>query len=325
MNDYRTRPDPKMYIPPALIVTHHPAHEFFAGLPILLAQFDRVLIVDNASAEETRLMLRQAAAQFEAQHLTILFNFENRGIASALNQGFRWALDQGYEHLFVLDQDSRPASNMTRELLQVYEAHPRRERIAIIAPRIVDELTGETAPVVRWHGFQLRKDVPRADVLENVALVITSGSLNNLSIYKKLGPFRDDFFIDYVDTEYCLRARANGFEIVLASQAVLYHRLGDQRMKHISKLTLRPTFHSPRRWYYMHRNRIRMAGMYFLRFPNWVIYDLFVGIYAFLKMLAYEDHKLQKIWAVFLGVFDGITNRMGPISARRTAQLEPHE
>lgn len=310
---------------PVLIVTHHPAPEFFEELPALLIQFDRVLVVDNASAEGTLHKLQQVAAQHEADELTILFNPENRGIAVALNQGFRWALEQGYEHLVVLDQDSRPASDMTRELLRVYEAHPLREQIAILAPRIVDERSGETAPVVRWHGIQLRKDVPHGELLENVALVITSGSLNNLLAYKHLGPFHEDFFIDYVDTEYCLRVRANGLKVAVASQAVLYHRLGDQQMKRINKLTLRPTFHSPRRWYYIHRNRTRTARSYFLRFPNWVFYDFLVGVYAFLKMLAYEDHKLQKVWAVFLGIFDGMTNRMGPISAQRLAQIEPRE
>lgn len=310
---------------PVLIVTHHPEPVFFKELPALLAQFEHVYIVDNASAEETRQRLEQAAVQFESQRLTILFNPDNRGIASALNQGFRWALEQGYKYLVVLDQDSRPASNMTHELLRVYETHPHRERIAILAPRIVDGRTGEVASVLQWQGAFLRKEVPQDNRLEHVALVITSGSLNILSVYKHLGPFREDFFIDYVDTEYCLRAHANGFQITVACQADLYHRLGDQQQRQLAGLTLRPTFHSPRRWYYIHRNRIQTARNYFLRFPAWVVYDFFVGIYAILKMFLYETHKIQKGKAVFLGILDGLTRHMGPISARRLAQIEPRK
>ncbi|NWF64500.1 MAG: glycosyltransferase family 2 protein [Chloroflexi bacterium] len=310
---------------PALVITYHPTPEFFARLPLWIGQLDRLLIVDNASAPETRRRLEQASAQFEAGRVHLLFNPQNQGVAFALNQGFRWALDHGYEHLMVLDQDSRPASNLTRQLLHVYETHPRRERLAILAPRIQDDLTGEPAPLLKWSGLLLRKEQPRAEATQDVALAITSGSLNNLSIYKHLGPFREDFFIDYVDTEYCLRAQRQGYQIAAAWNGILHHRLGNQQKRQIGRLTLRPTFHSPVRWYYIHRNRMAMYGMYALRFPQWAIYDFSVGIYAFLKMLMYEDRKRQKIKAAALGIFDGILRRMGPISPHRRAQIEPEE
>jgi len=37
--------------------------------------------------------------------------------------------------------------------------------------------------------------------------VITSGSLLPLATYADIGPFREEFFIDFVDTDYCFRAR----------------------------------------------------------------------------------------------------------------------
>ena len=40
----------------------------------------------------------------------------------------------------------------------------------------------------------------------------------NLKIYKQVGLFRDDFFIDYIDTEYCLRIRQQGFNIIVACE-----------------------------------------------------------------------------------------------------------
>ena len=43
--------------------------------------------------------------------------------------------------------------------------------------------------------------------------------------YQELGPFEDQLFIDYVDTEYALRMRAAGYRIV-ESNVVLNHSLG---------------------------------------------------------------------------------------------------
>lgn len=312
-----------MQMIPVLIITHHPMPEFFEELPVLLAQFEKVIIVDNASAEKSIDRLKQVVAQNNKDNLIVFFNSQNLGIASALNQGFRWAMNQGYEFLFVLDQDSRITSNLIHELLSAYETHLHRERLAIISPSIVDELTGELAPVLCWKDPLLEKRLSQSEILEDVAVVITSGSLNILSAYQQIGPFREDFFIDYVDTEYCLRSHTNGYEIAVACKAVLYHRLGKQQKKQIGSLILRPTFHSPRRWYYIQRNRIIMYSLYFFRLPVWVVYDFFVGVYAFLKMLLYEDYKSKKILATFLGVIDGLTCRMGAISTNRLSQIEP--
>lgn len=307
-----------------LVVTFNPSPQFHSSLRLLLTQLDQVLVVDNASSEAIRRWLEQEAEDKKAS-LKIIFNDENLGIASALNQGFRWALAQGYRQVIAFDQDSQPAVDMVAELLQAYDSHPRRERIAILAPQIQDGITGEKIKYLRAGGLFMERTSCRDGVLDDVALVITSGSLNNLSAYSQIGGFRDDFFIDYVDTEYCLRAREKGYGISVACRAVLHHRLGDQQKKQIGTFTLRPTFHSPLRWYYIHRNRIVMYGLYAIRFPQWALYDVMTGVYAFLKMLLYEDRKWRKILALTLGLIDGLLRRMGPMSAEWQALIAGKE
>lgn len=306
---------------PGLVVTFDPSPDFFQNLNTLLEQFAVVFLIDNDSNRETRLRLEQEALQ-NSSRLQVLFNDKNKGIAAALNQGFRWAIERGYDHIIAFDQDSLPASTMTSELLAIYRTHPARERIAILAPQIQDSVTGGRITYLRKRGrFSMRRVSCQADLLDDVSLVITSGSLNNLAAYQQLGGFREDFFIDYVDTEYCLRAQASGYRIAVACNAILHHRLGDQQKKQIGSLTLRPTFHSPLRWYYIHRNRVAMYGLYALKFPYWAVYDLMVGGYAFLKMLLYEDRKLRKVLAVMMGIFDGLFRRMGPIAPSRKRWL----
>ena len=302
-----------MRISPGLVVTYNPTEEFFVNLHILLTQMSPLLVVDNGSNTEIRQQLEDKAKAYSS--LRLHFNESNLGIASALNYGFEWAISQGYGCLIVFDQDSLPTSGMTEELLAVYEAHPNRDRIAILSPQIQDALTGERITYLKKRSaFSMERVSCQTDLLEDVALVVTSGSLNNLVAFQKIGRFRDDFFIDYVDTEYCLRAALHGYKIVVTCNAVLHHRLGSQQHKRIGSVILRPTFHSPLRWYYIHRNRIVMFGAYALLAPYWAIYDGIAGMYTFLKMLLYEDQKLRKTLAIFLGIFDGFFHRMGPIS-----------
>ncbi len=158
-------------------------------------------------------------------------------------------------------------------------------------------------------------------MLENISTVITSESLYNLKAYQKICPFRGDFFIGYVDTEYCLRAKQHGYNIVVACNARLYHRLGNQQKKQFGPLTMHPTFHSPLRWYYISRNRIPMFRLYALQFPYWFLYELIVNSYGLARLLLFEDQKARKMLALLLGIFDGLSQRMGPISNSRKALI----
>lgn len=297
---------------PGLVITFEPPPTIVSRLHLLLGQLEPLFVVDNGSSPEIRRLLAREAA--ENPSLLVRFNDRNLGVASALNLGFQWAIERGHDRLIALDQDSLPAPGMIRELLTVYDLQPNRGGLAVVAPNVIDPGADVNALYLRPRGGIFFERVPcRRGVLDNVSIIITSGSLNNLAAYQKIGPFRDDFFIDYVDTEYCLRAIQHGYKIVVACNATLHHRLGDQEKRQIGSLTLRPTFHSPLRWYYINRNRIAMFGLYAFRAPYWAIYDFLVAVYAFLKMLLYEDQKLKKTLAVLLGIWDGLLHRMGPI------------
>lgn len=149
--------------------------------------------------------------------------------------------------------------------------------------------------------------------------------MHNLGIYEQAGPFRDDFFIDYVDTEYCLRVKRRGFHIIVACNAHLQHKLGNQKKFKVGPLEMRPTFHSPVRWYYISRNRIPMIREYGLRFPHWLLYELVINGYGLLRMMLFEDQKWTKILALLFGALDGLTGRTGAIPDNRKKMLSKFE
>ncbi len=305
----------------AIIVTYNPSPEFFYNLNGLKTQFDQLIIIDNASNPETHDLFEQVV-QKNKGNIEIIFNKINFGIATALNQGFARSLEQGCDFVFVFDQDSRPAPGMITTIVDAFHSHPNREKIAIVAPVVDDPVTGKKLRYLQSHGcFLFERINCSGQVLEDVSVVITSGSLYNLTAYKKIGPFCDDFFIDYVDTEYCLRSKQHGYNIVVACKAHLYHRLGNQQKKHFGPLTMHPTFHSPLRWYYISRNRIPMFRLYALRFPYWLLYELIVNSYGLVRLLLFEDEKAGKLKALILGTMDGLHRRMGSISNSKKALI----
>jgi rhamnosyltransferase len=309
----------------AAVVTYRPPQDFEQHLEQLYSEFDKIILIDNGSPSETQEMLRDEVRRRDG-NLILILNPKNLGIATALNQGFDWASRHKYDFVISLDQDSLPAPGITKALLQAYDAHLHRDKIAIVAPMVEDPNAGIIARYLRPRHFLLfeRKGCS-GHALEDVSIVITSGSMYNLKIYQQLGPFRDDFFIDYVDTEYCLRAKKQGFNIIVACNAHLHHRLGNQQRFRVGPLELRPTFHSVIRWYYISRNRIPMIRQYGIRFPHWLLYELIINSYGFLRMLCLEDHKLGKILAVLLGSLDGLAGRSGEIPDYRQNFLSRFE
>ena len=306
----------------ALIITYNPAQPFNHHLDRLYRQFDQIILVDNGSGVETRKCIAEQALR-KGPTLKTILNDDNLGIAAALNQGFSLAIELGYDLIITLDQDSVPEPGMKDALLRGFQNHPNREKLAILAPVIFEEVTNQSTKYLRQkHKFLFERLYCDQQFLRNVTFVITSGSLYNLNLYRDLGPFRDDFFIDAVDTEYCLRAIRSGYEVSVACDARLMHTLGNRQRKTILNRVHFPTFHSPVRWYYISRNRVSMLRMYAWRFPHWFFFEIAVTLTGLTRMLLFEDRRLEKIKAMLLGTWGGLRREMGRISAQTQKRLE---
>lgn len=294
----------------AVIVTYNPPDNFSENLREVAKQVAEVLIVDNASTINIALLHDAAEAG-----ISVLFNATNLGVATALNQGFRWAAQCGFDYVLTLDQDSSPASEMVQKLLEVYKSHPETASIAIVAPNIIDSAVGIFARHLRSkRRFFFELVTCEHGLLDDAVFVITSGSLCNLSAYQTIGGFQDDLFIDYIDIEYCLHARALGYKIIVLGDALLVHSLGAREERQILGKKEYPRFHSPLRWYYQSRNKILVLKKYLLENPFLFFYEGMGTVYGVLRMLLFEDQRLQKIAAIFRGSLDAFLGKVSVFS-----------
>src|SRR5258708_591371 len=133
----------------AIIVTYNPTQDLENHLNELYAQFDQIILVDNASKSEIRNSIIKQI-QIRGEKLKTVLNNNNCGVATALNQGFAIAIDLGYDHIIALDQDSIPASGMVEEMMRVCRiTSSRQNKIAIIAPKVEDPRAGIIARYLR--------------------------------------------------------------------------------------------------------------------------------------------------------------------------------
>ena len=282
----------------ALAVTYHPDSDFVAQIGRVLPQVGALVIIDNGSAAAEVEMLRQLAAN---SMITLVLNVDNLGIARALNIGIERAIALGFAWALLLDQDSIVDGDMVQTLLAVHAAFPDRARLAVVGSGFRDVISKESKPINVGDGWI------------EVECVITSGSLIPLPVHAAIGAFREEFFIDYVDIEYCYRARALGFRVIKTRATLMSHAIGAITRHNVLGFKKWTYNHSPDRRYYIARNDtvlLREYGHYVLGL--WALKGLSRCVRLCKRIALYEQMKTRKMAAVAQGWWDGVRGHMGP-------------
>jgi rhamnosyltransferase len=285
----------------AVLVSFHPDADLPAGVNRILGQVGALVIVDNGSGEATLRMLTELSLD---PRISLERNRQNLGVASALNIGIRRARALGYEWVLLFDQDSVPDAGMVEELIAAHASFPEPARLAVLGAGFRDihkpetEPGDSTAPAPAWR---------------EVESVITSGSLLELSTLDRIGGFRDDFFIDYVDSEFCFRARALGYRVAMTRKPLMSHAIGASTHHAILGVRKWTSNHSPDRRYYMARNDTIMLKEYGgFAWGTWALKSLGRRVRTCKRIVLYEDAKLAKVAAVALGWWHGVRGHLGP-------------
>jgi rhamnosyltransferase len=188
-----------------------------------------------------------------------LLNYNVHYFPFNLNKGIAYAQNFAISHinnyhsdiqfLLFLDQDSI-INNLFLDLM--YSEYLRLNNInpliSIIAPLLIDIETNDYFPKYKSNNND-SIDYFTTDV------VISSGMFTNKYLFSKVGNFREDFFIDYVDFEWCWRAKKFNYICVVTKNVQLLHKVGISRfnfLKHSFILS------KPFRYYYQNRNFIKL-------------------------------------------------------------------
>jgi rhamnosyltransferase len=284
----------------AVVVTYHPDPAFRERIGRVTPQVGTLIIVDNGSNAAERAMLHELSR--DPAILTVS-NGENLGIARALNIGIAAAREKRFDWVLLLDQDTCVDDDLLETLLAVHAEFPDRAHLAVIGAGF-RELSSSSA---------VSDTSAQAQSWEEVESVITSGSLIPLATHAIIGPFREEFFIDYVDTDYCFRARGLGFRVIKTRRSVMAHAIGAATTHSLLWLTKSTSNHSADRRYYISRNdtvMLREHGHY--AWGMWAVKSLSRCLRRCKRVALYERAKTRKIIAIAQGWFDGVRGRMGP-------------
>jgi GT2 family glycosyltransferase len=284
----------------AVVVTYNPDAGVVDRIKSIERQCDVVYVIDNGSDPQTLDRLKKTKA-------TVVALGENTGIAHAQNVGLKMAFEKKTDGVILFDQDSQPQANFVENMWNtVSVVQARTGRPPIVGANIFDtnKKSFSRYPVSQFMWFR-RRLCSEDSNLSNVMMVIASGTLIVRDVFEKCGLMNRAMFIDYVDWEYCLRARSLQFDIVICGAAILHHRRGERRGVRLGPVTLYPLGYNAFRYYQIFRNRILVFKRYCFREPGYLFFEVLSFSHEFF-LLFLEKNCSKNLLAALKGIRDGI-------------------
>ncbi len=210
-----------------------------------------VTVVDNGSVDGSVEAVRATDPS-----VTVLANKENLGYSGGNNVGIRYALEQGAEYIWLLNNDAFVEPDALDALIRAAEENPSA---GVLGPKVLCYpethllfSAGETFSL--W--FNRRTiNVGKADdgkefAQRDVDYVVGCAILVSNEFVKSVGMLDETFFAYFEEVDWCLRGRRSGHRILFVPRAVVYHKGEASTGKGLNPIT---AYYRTRNWMYFMR------------------------------------------------------------------------
>ncbi|MBB6681066.1 glycosyltransferase family 2 protein [Aequorivita sp. 609] len=262
----------------------------------------KAIVVDNNSSIEDRAILEAAIPDSNLRLLST-----NDGYASGNKHAIQEAISNQVPFVLLLNPDIRLDYNCVENLVQVLI---QNLDVAAVGPRICYRkdpnliysdggLIDMEKGVYTHHlnNNKAKNAVSYNSSLQSIDYVNGSVFLVRTSVFEDIGLMREDFFLYFEETEWCIRAKDNGYRLMTNVDALAYHLSSEKG----------DMYH-----YYMTRNRLLLAKLYpaYYQATKDIIWKkLSKKIKKHIKALTLPDSKLI---AQLKGYIAGRIKRINP-------------
>lgn len=186
-----------------------------------------ILVIDNASTDNTCNIIREKYSE-----VILIENTDNLGFGKANNIGLRYAIDNGFEYVFLLNQDAWIDNNMLKYLLNASQSNPD---YGIVSPI---HLNGDGDKLD--FGFSTYTSLNTKADAELVSNEITECRFINaamwlipISILKRVGGFAPIFPHYGEDVDYTHRVKYYNYKVGFVRGAYACH---DREFREVNRI-----------------------------------------------------------------------------------------
>lgn len=187
---------------------------------------DAILLVDNGSTDE---ILNRTFPE----DITLIRNGANLGVGAAIGIGFSYAMEHGFDCMWILDADSVADPDALATLLGAYADWPKslQEETAFIACLPLHQPEGQPrhGRLFTRYGRAVVSPAPEQRCYL-CHVTCWSGCLYRLAAVRRIGLPNPDYFADRNDLEYKYRVMKAGYKAFIHQDAVIRHNIRGERV-----------------------------------------------------------------------------------------------
>lgn len=263
------------------------------------------IVVDNASSDNPGSIIKQAFPEIIYLGLNT-----NRGFAGGNNIAIDFAIQQQYEFVLLLNNDTIVDPNFLAPLLNCLQSNKTLLAVQPVIYNYYDQRSIWSAggSWCHWLGdsFTIKqidatKKLVYRDWLTGCAILIRTSALINS------GLFNEKLFAYYEDVDLCMRLNRKGNELALVPTSCVFHKISASVNAIVPNKEgkLNPLVH-----FWNARNRLWLVKKYepWYRYPTIFLAILFY--YSFLMSYLVFRGRMHKCKMVIMGLWQGCTQSM---------------
>lgn len=228
-------------------------------------------------------------------HTTIIENDKNLGFSGGNNFGMRWAVEHGFDYVFLHNGDGYLGENCVKALVEVMDADPKigaAQSLVLLHPAV--DSINSAGNCLHFLGFgycdfyKKKKNEVVLPAVKDVAYASGAAIMMRTDLLQKFGYWDEDYFMYHEDTDYSLRLFTAGYRNVMVKASEFFHKY--EFSKSISK------------YFWMERNRYAILLLFFscptliLILPMFIVMEIALWFFAWRGGWVGEKWKVYKYW-----------------------------
>ena len=256
----------------------------------------KIILVDNESSEKKLNVLLN-----DFYNLKVIQNKLNLGFGVANNQAITYALDNNYDYVMLLNNDTEVDQNFISPLINCIE---NNNSVGGVQPLIMnynkrDSIWSAGGYINKFFGITTTNKS-----LENkldLDWITGCCMLLKTEVIKKTKLLDENFFAYYEDVDWSLRIKDLGYSLQLVETSLIYHHGSISSNNSTSEGRLSAYVH-----YLNFKNHI-----YFLRKHSEKFNFFGVVLYQLMKLISYSIYfilrfRFNKLKMIYKGLIDGM-------------------
>lgn len=296
-----------------VIVTYNRKELLTKNIDMQIAQsrrVDKLYIIDNHSTDGTKEHIKEKYNEYMGV-IEYIYLSENTGGAGGFYYGTQIAYKNGYDYIWLMDDDGRPLNSETLKNLldNANELYKKNKHL------FLNSLVTENGEKLTF-GFSMRMDKERQwdyvkSLLPDTQVIFGhvnpfNGTLLTRELVADIGYPNKDFFIERDEMDYLIRAKDINALIATVITSEYHHLYNSKNTRdiRIGKVVI-PVFYSVDKQYYWTRN---MTYSYKKKHKLRLIVNLFLQAIC---IAIFQNEKVKRLRDWKKAIIDALCGRMG--------------